>query len=157
MDSFVDIAFDCLPLRAVGRTDVPLDASIAFRARTEHLKQALERHGPENAYFLYNTRCVYRLANSDIDGMLRFAFEGTVLTDRSDAKAQRADLVVELTGETCGGVPPEALAWLERMVQRAVLVEFDHFIAAGQLAHRVGQLGQVSELASLSDFAGMGV
>jgi hypothetical protein len=157
MDSFVDIAFDCLPLRAVGRTDVPLDASPAFRARTEHLKLAIEKHGTENAYFLYNARCVYRLANSDVDGMLRFAFEGTVLTDRSDAKAQCAELVVALTGETCGGVPPETLVWLERMVERAVLVEFDRFIAAGQLAHRVGELGQISELGSLPGFAGMDV
>ena len=57
---------------SVGRTDVPLDASPAFRARTEHLKREIETHGTENAYFLYNAHCVYRLANSDIDGMLRF-------------------------------------------------------------------------------------
>ena len=86
VDSYVDIAFDCLPLRSVGRIDVPLDASPVFRARTEHLKREIETHGTENAYFLYNTRCTYRLANSDIDDMLRFSFDGTVLTDRSDAK-----------------------------------------------------------------------
>ena len=88
----VDIAFDCLPLRSVGRVDMPLDASPEFRARLEHLKRSIDTHGVENAYFLYNSRCVYRLANSDIEGMLRFSFEGTVLTDRSDAKADRADL-----------------------------------------------------------------
>ncbi len=108
MQPVVDIAFDCLPLRSVARVDVPLDASPAFRARCERLQRAIEAHGGENAYFLYNTRCTYRLANSDIDNMLRFSFDGTLLTDRSDCKADRADLSVVLTAETCGGVPPAA-------------------------------------------------
>jgi hypothetical protein len=155
MDPHVDIAFDCLPLRAVGRVDVPLDASPAYRARCERLKYAIETHGVENAYFLYNARCVYRLANSDVDGMLRFTFEGTVLTDRSDVKAERADLAVELAGETCGGVPAEVVAWFRTAVERAVVVEFDRFIAAGRLAERVGQLGQVDQLSDVADFAGM--
>ena len=155
MEPIVDIAFDCLPLRSVGRVDVPLDASPAFRARIERLKRAIDTHGTGNAYFLYNARCVYRLANSDIDGMLRFSFEGTVLTDRSDAKADRADLAVELVGETCGGVPPDVVDWFRSAVERAVLIEFDRFIAAGRLAERVGELGQLSQLAELADFAGM--
>ena len=155
MDPQVDIAFDCLPLRAVGRVDVPLDASPAFRARCERLKQAIEIHGVESAYFLYNARCVYRLANSDVDGMLRFTFEGTVLTDRSDVKAQQADLATELTGDTCGGVPAEVVGWFRTAVERAVLIEFDRFIAAGRLAERVGQLGQVEQLSDVADFAGM--
>jgi hypothetical protein len=157
MEPVVDIAFDCLPLRCVGRVDIPLDASPVFRARYERLKQSIERHSTENAYFLYNSRCVYRLANSDVDGMLRFTFEGTVLTDQSDAKAARADLAVELAGETCGGVPPEVVAWLTTMVERAVLIEFDRFIAAGRLAERVTQLGSVASVAELADFSGMNV
>ena len=155
MEPSVDIAFDCLPLRAVGRVDVPIDASPAYRARCERLKHALETHGVENAYFLYNARCVYRLANSDVEGMLRFAFEGTVLTDRSDVKAERADLAIELAGDTCGGVPAEVMDWLRSVITRAVLIEFDRFIAAGQLAERVGQLGQVEQLSDVADFAGM--
>jgi hypothetical protein len=154
-DPYVDISFDCLPLRAVGRTDVPLDASPSFRARTEHLKRVVEAHGAENAYFLYNAHCVYRLANSEIDGMLRFSFEGAVVTDASDAKAERGDLDVELVGETCGGVPRHVLSWLECAVEQAVLIEFDRFIAAGMLAHRVGELGEVKQLADLADFSGM--
>jgi hypothetical protein len=134
MTPVVEIAFDCLPLRSIGRVDVPLDASPAYRARGERLQQAIEKHGRENAYFLYNTRCVYRLANSDIDNMLRFAFDGVLLTDRSDAKAARADLTIELKSETCGPMPPEVLAWFQRVVERAVLIEFDRFIAAGNLA-----------------------
>jgi hypothetical protein len=157
MEPHVDIAFDCLPLRLVGRVDVPLDASPAFRARCERLQQAIDRHGTEHAYFLYNTRCVFRLANSDVENMLRFSFEGTVLTDRSDCKSDRADLEVELTAETCGTVPSDVLAWFRGIVRRAVLIEFDHFIAAGRLAERVDRLGSVDSVAELADFAGMNV
>ncbi|MEX2091773.1 MAG: hypothetical protein WD971_03800 [Pirellulales bacterium] len=155
MDTPVDIAFDCLPLRSVGRVDVPLDASPEFRARLEHLKRAIDTHGIANAYFLYNSRCIYRLANSDIEGMLRFSFEGTVLTDLSDAKSDRADLAIELVSETCGSVPAVVLNWFCGAVERAVLVEFDRFIAAGHLAKRVDELERLTQLADLSGFAGM--
>jgi hypothetical protein len=157
MDPIVDIEFDCLPLRSVGRVDVPLDASPAYRQRCERLKQAIDAYDNQNAYFLYNTQCTYRLANSEITNMLRFTFDGTVLTDRSDYKADRADLDVQLTAETCGGVPPAALQWLRGVVRRAVLVEFDRFIAAGQLAERVQELGDIETLSSVSGFAGMNV
>src|SRR3954463_15130364 len=100
MQPLVDIAFECLPLRSVARVDVPLDASPAFRARCERLQQAIKAHNGENAYFLYNTRCTYRLANSDTHNMLRFTFDGTLLTDRSDRKAERADLNIVLIAET---------------------------------------------------------
>jgi hypothetical protein len=155
MDTPVDIAFDCLPLRSVGRVDVPLDASPEFRARLEHIKRAIDTHGIENTYFLYNSRCIYRLANSDVEGMLRFSFEGTVLTDRSDAKADRADLAIELVSETCDGVPTVVVEWFCGAVERAVLVEFDRFIAAGHLAKRVDELERLAQLAELSGFAGM--
>ena len=155
MDSTVDIAFDCLPLRSVGRLDVPLDSSPEFRSRIEHMKQAIDKYGVENAYFLYNAHCVYRLANSDVDGMLRFSFEGTLFTDRSDAKADRADLAIELVSETCGGLPAVVVDWFRGAVERAVLVEFDHFIAAGHLARRVDELERLTHLAERSDFAGM--
>jgi hypothetical protein len=157
MRPLVDIAFDCLPLRSVGRVDVPLDASPAFRARCQQLQRAIDKHGTQHAYFLYNTRCVYRLANSDVDNMLRFSFDGTIVTDRSDGKADQADLAIELTAETCGGMGPDVQAWFRGVVERAVLVEFDHFIAAGSLAARVDQLGKVASVADLADFAGMGV
>jgi hypothetical protein len=157
MQPVVDIAFDCLPLRSIARADIPLDASPAFRARSERLQQALHKYAGENAYFLYNTRCTYRLANSDIDNMLRFTFEGTLLTDRSDCKADRADLNVMLTAETCGGVPPAALDWLRGVVNRAVLVEFDRFIAAGHLADRVEQLGSIDSITDVAGFVGMNV
>jgi hypothetical protein len=150
MDQVVEIAFDCLPLRSIGRVDVPIDASPEYRARGERLQQAIAAHGRENTYFLYNTRCIYRLANSDIDNMLRFSFDGVLLTDRSDAKAARADLAVELLSETCDPMSPEVLAWFRRVVERAVLIEFDRFIAAGQLAH-------LDSGASVNDYIGMNV
>jgi len=157
MENSIDIAFDCLPHRSVGRVDIPLDASPAFQARREHLKRSIDRHGVDNAYFLYNARCVYRLANSDVDGMLRFAFEGAVLTDRSDAKAASADLEVELVSETCDGVPAVVLDWFCAAVERAVLVEFDRFITAGHLEQRVNELNALTHLAELSSFKGMHV
>jgi hypothetical protein len=157
MEPVVDIAFDCLPLRSVTRVDVPIDASPAFRARCEHLRQAMEAHQAQNAYFLYNTRCVFRLANSDVENMLRFTFEGTVLTDQSDVQARDADLQIELAAETCGGLPAEVLAWFRKVVQRAVLIEFDRFISAGQLAQHVSQIGTVKSIDQLPSFSGMNV
>jgi hypothetical protein len=157
MEPVVDIAFDCLPLRSIGRVDIPIDASPAYRRRCERLQQAIDAHGTENSYYLYNARCVYRLANSEVDGMLRFSFDGTVLTDCSDCKARRADLTIVLAGETCGCVPPEVQAWLCGAVERAVLIEFDRFIAAGRLAERVNELAEMQSLADLADFAGMNV
>jgi hypothetical protein len=157
MQPVVDIAFDCLPLRSLPRVDIPLDASPAFRARCERLRKALEAHPGENAYYLYNTRCTYRLANSDIENMLRFSFEGTLVTDRSDCKADRADLDIILTAETCGGVPPAAMDWLRGIVRQAVLIEFDRFIAEGQLAARKDELGGADSIANICGFAGMNV
>jgi hypothetical protein len=154
MQPYVDIAFDCLPLRSVGRLDVPLDASPALRARLGQLQRAIDVHGTENAYFLYNTRCVYRLANSDVENMLRFTFDGILVTDRSDCKADRADLAIELAAETCGTIPSDVLAWFRGVVRRAVLIEFDHFIAAGSLAARVSDLGKIESIAELRGFAG---
>jgi hypothetical protein len=157
MKPIVDIAFDCLPLRSVGRVDVPLDASPAFRARCERLQRVIDTYGTKNAYYLYNTRCVYRLANSEVENMLRFSFEGTVFTDRSDAKADRAELAVELQAQTCGTMPAEVLNWFRDIIAKAVLIEFDHFIAAGRLAQRVNDLGTVDSIADLTGFAGMNV
>jgi hypothetical protein len=157
MEPVVDIAFDCLPLRAVTRVDVPLDASPAFRARCEHLQRALEAHDAQNAYFLYNTRCVFRLANSDVENMLRFTFDGTVLTDQSDVQARDADLQIELAAETCGGLPASVLSWFHAVIKRAVLIEFDRFIGAGQLAQHVSRIGTVESVEQLPSFSGMNV
>ena len=146
MDSFIEIAFDCLPLRAVGRVDVPLDASPAFRARCERIKVAIETHGVANTYYLFDAHCIFRLANSEIEGMLRFAFEGTLFTDASDARTARVDLHVTLAAETCGGVPAEILQWLTLQVENAVRIEFDRYIA-GSLQATLDRLQRIDHLA----------
>jgi len=157
MQPIVDIAFDCLPLRSIGRVDVPLDASPAYRERCERLLQAIATHGTANAYYLYNTRCVFRLANSDVDNILRFSFDGVLVTDRSDGKADHAELAVQLVSQTCNPMSLEVLAWFSTAVERAVLVEFNHFIAAGHLAQRVDSLGQVASVHDVAGFAGLNV
>ena len=153
----VDIEFDCLPLRSVSRVDVPLDASPTYRARCERLKRAIDAYHGKNAYFLHNTTCTYRLANSEIANMLRFTFDGVVLTDRSDCKTERAELAIELVAETCGGVPPAALEWLRGVVERAVVVEFDRFIGAGELTARLAQLNDAESGAAMAGIAGLGL
>jgi hypothetical protein len=52
-------------------------------------------------------------------------------------------------------VPAEVEAWLAGQVRRGVAVEFDRFIAAGQL-ERAAQVSDVP-LANLGGPAGMGV
>lgn len=152
MEPVVEITFDCLPLRAVGRLDAPLDASPVFRRRYEHLVAALEKYGPERAYFLYDARCVFRLANSEIEGMVRFEFEGLVHTDASDMLTEQVELDITLASDTCGGLPPEVLPWFKQRVEKAVAIEFDRFIAAGQLKDHTTDLAQIERL---SGFSGM--
>ena len=155
MEPVVDIAFDCLPLRSVGRMDAPLDASPVYRARYENLIAALEKYGPDRTYFLYDARCVFRLANSEVENMLRFEFEGIVRTDASDLLTESVDLKATLASNTCGGMPAEVLVWFQRRVEKAVAIEFDRFIAAGQLKQRSTALGQIERLSDLAGFSGM--
>ena len=156
-DPWVEVAFDCLPLRSVGRLDVPLDASNLFRQRAERIKAAIEAHGTERAYYLYNARCVYHFANSEVDGVCRFEFDGVVRTDAGDRKCDETLLEVRLVSETCGGPPPAVEAWLADRVRQAVPIEFDRFIAAGQLAARRDQLGEGGDLSDVAGIAGMDV
>lgn len=92
----VDIRFDCLPLRSIGRWDIPLDASPRFRARCERIKSALHKHGAFNTYYLQNGVCRFHLSNQASEGVLEFTFDGTVTTDSRDEQAAAADLRVEL-------------------------------------------------------------
>jgi hypothetical protein len=131
---YVDIAFDCLPLRLVAKLRPPLDASPEFRMRCERIADAIERLGIERSYWLENAHCTFRLANSEMLGMVRFEFDGVVTTDAGDARTVQVELEVRHVAETCGGVPTGVLAWLEDQVRRAVSVEFDRYISAGHLA-----------------------
>jgi hypothetical protein len=153
----VDIAFDCLPLRSLGRLDVPLDASDALRRRAERIKAALAEFGAERTYYLYNARCIFHFANSEIDGACRFEFEGALRTDAGDRQCRQTQLDVRLSSETCGGVPADVEAWLVERVREAVRIEFDRFIAAGQLAERTAELGTLASLSELGGLAGLGV
>ena len=96
MSAWVDITFDCMPLRSIGRLDIPLDASPKYRAFCERINNAIETHGSHNTYYLYNARCVYHLTNRPDHGMLEFRFDGTVFTDATDLKTDRCELQVDL-------------------------------------------------------------
>jgi hypothetical protein len=130
---FVEIVFDCLPLRSVARLDVPLDASADQRAFVARVRDAIEKHGRHNAYYLHRASCTWRLVNDPKIGLLQFSFEGTVLTDTEDRRARGADLHVELRRETCDWLTEPAVAWFRETVEKAVLVEFNHYIAHGNL------------------------
>jgi hypothetical protein len=154
-DPPIEIAFDCLPLRSIGRLDVPLDASEEFRVRAERLKAALADFGAKRTYYLTSAHCVFRFANSAIEGACRFEFEGIVRTDAGDRVCSETHLDVRLASETCSGVPAEVAAWLADRVREAVRIEFDRFIAAGQL-ERAAQ-SAAATLAGLGGVSGLGV
>src|SRR3569832_2918526 len=96
MDRYVDITYDCLPQRSIGRMDIPIDASPKFRARCERIQNALAKHGSLNTYYLYNARCTFHLTNKAEFGVIEFAFEGTVLTEETDTRTIECDLQVDL-------------------------------------------------------------
>lgn len=135
----VEITFDCMPLRSVGRLDVPLDASPKFRERCERILKAIRAHGTHNTYYLYNATCRFRLTNGEL-GMIEFRFEGTVMTDETDRFAIRTDLDVELVRETCDWLTEPIVAWLKTTAGRAVQVEFDRYIAVGDLDRTLERL-----------------
>ena len=156
MSQHVAIEFDCLPLRSVGRLDIPIDASPAYRARCERIKEVLQKHGSHNTYFLYNAHCTFHLTNHDDFGMIDYTFEGTVMTDPADEKAVRADLQVELARETCDWLTEPASAWLAETVRKAVPLEFDRYIAAGDLAQTVERIKKLqAESDQQGGFVGM--
>lgn len=133
MSDAVQIQFDCMPLRSIGRLDIPLDASPRYRQRCLRIKHAIEAHGSHNTYYLYNARCHFHLTNRDGLGEIEYRFEGTVLTDPADEKTVGCDLDVELTRETCEWLTEPIVDWFKESVSRAVVVEFDRYIAAGDL------------------------
>lgn len=156
MSRWVEITFDCLPLRSVGRMDIPLDASPKYRERCERIKRAVEKHGSHNTYFLYNAGCKFHLTNSEDRGMIEFRCEGTLLTDTSDLKARHADLEVELVRETCDWLTAPVVAWFHEAVQHAVCVEFDRYIEAGDLQKAKERMAKLQvELEKSGGYLGM--
>ena len=53
MNRWVEIAFDCLPLRTITRLDIPIDASPAYQQRCERINRIYQpckgKRGPELA------------------------------------------------------------------------------------------------------------
>lgn len=137
---WVEIVFDCMPLRTVPRLDVPLDASPKLAQKMLRVKAAIDKHGTVNSYFLHNASCTFHLTNDPQQGMLQYTFEGVVLTDAKDLAAHSCDLSVELQRETCGWLNQAVVDWLAETVQRAVLVEFNRFISDGDLTKTVQRI-----------------
>ncbi len=148
MEKWVVIEFDCLPLRSIVRWDAPLDASPKYEQFLRRLKQSAEKHGLHNSYFLHNAHCLYRLTNNPEIGMLDFRFHGVILTDQEDRRTRGSDLEVELIRETCPWLTEPVVAWFRETVARAVELEFDRYIEAGDLARtqqRIEQLQATSD------------
>lgn len=145
MDRWVEIAFDCIPLRSVTRLDVPIDASPKYRAFCERIKAAIERHGTHNTYYLHHARCVFHVINHPKDGVLDFAFEGTVLTDDQDVTCKACELDVQLQGETCDWLTQPVVDWFAETVQRAVACEFNLFIQAGNLQRAKERMERIEQ------------
>ena len=143
MTNWVEITFDCLPLRSVNRVDAPLDASPKLVAKIERIKRAIESHGTHNTYYLHNANCCFRLTNDANVGAIYFKFEGTVFTDSEDLKAVRTELDVTLDRETCSWLNQAIVQWLSESVHRAVVVEFDRYIAAGDLEKTRERLSKI--------------
>lgn len=157
-DQYVEIAFDCLPLRSLSRLDAPPDASEEEHALALRIRRVVEKHGTHNAFYLHNARCVFRLTNHAQIGMLEFSFEGVVLTDPADRRAVSTDLNVELIRETCDWLTEPVVDWFKRSVAEAVRVEFDRYIEAGDLGRTVERMHRLAdETDARGGFLGMGL
>lgn len=130
---WVEIEFDCLPLRSVTRLDVPVDASPAYEQFVLRVKQAMNKHGSHNTYYLHRGTCTYHLTNDSDIGSVAFQFEGTVMTGEKDRRSKAVDISVKLQGETCAWLSEPIVGFLSESVQHALIVEFDRYIEAGDL------------------------
>lgn len=158
MNQWVEIEFDCLPLRSVGRVDIPIDASPGYRRFCEQVKKAIDTHGSHNTYFLHHAHCAFRVLNHDKLGRIEFSFEGTLFTDPEDRKALGGDLEVTLVGETCDWLTQPIVEWFQDTVRRAVAFEFDRYIEAGDLDQTKARLARLQEQTeSTLGFLGMDV
>jgi hypothetical protein len=158
MNRWVEISFQCIPLRSVARLTPPVDASVQIATAFAKLRGAAAKHGFHNSYYLHDGRCVYHLTNHEQLGTLEFHFEGTVLTDAEDMKTMHDELHVELTCEICPWLVAPATNWFMESVREAVRVEFDRFITAGdrdKAVHRMEQLRTASD--AQGGFLGLGI
>lgn len=153
---WVEVEFDCLPLRSVGRLDVPVDASPRYADFILRVKRAIDQHGTMNSYYLHRARCVFHLTNDRNVGELCFEFEGTVLTDVEDRTVRGTDLCVRLEKETCDWLTEPIVKWFELTVPRTVSVEFGRYIAAGDLSKTEERLRRIQgEMEASGGYLGM--
>jgi hypothetical protein len=158
MNHTVDITFECLPLRSVGRFDFDLDAAPELIDFSMRLRTAAAKHGLYNTYYLHNAHCVFHLTNDEQIGTVDFVFEGTVLTDENDLKTLHCDMQVDLQGEVCDWLTAAAVEWLTETVRQAVRVEFDRYIAAGDLQRTIARVEKLrAESDARGGFLGMGL
>lgn len=153
---WVEIEFECLPLRSVTRLDVPVDASPAYEQFVLRVKASIAKHGSYNSYFLHRGRCRFFLTNDSDQGSLEFRFEGVALTDADDLRTRAVDLDAELTGETCSWLTTPVVDFFAESVRHAVVVDFDRYIRAGDLKkaeERIRVIQEASE--SGGGFLGM--
>ncbi|MBI1249154.1 hypothetical protein GC197_15085 [bacterium] len=156
MERWVEIQFDCLPLRSIDRMDIPMDASPKFQQHCLRVKAAMEKHGSHNTYYLHNAWCTYHLLNHPQDGMIQFSFHGTVITDEADMETKGTDLKVALMKETCAWLSEPIVHWFQETVQRSVAVEFDRYIQAGDLKKTEERIAKIkAESESGDSFLGM--
>ena len=159
MSNYVDVSFDCMPLRSVPRFDVPLDdAAPEVVEFSKRVRRAAAKHGQFNTYYLHGAQCVFHLTNDEKIGMVGFRFEGTVLTDTDDLRTLDCDLEIELASEVCDWLTAGAVSWLKETVVHAVRIEFDRYIHAGDLKRTIERLEKLrSESDAQGGFMGMGL
>jgi hypothetical protein len=158
MTRWVEISFSCLPLRSFPTFSTPVDASSEVVSLFGRLRAAAQKHGTHNTYYLRDGRCAFHLANHEQIGLVEFGFEGTVLTDTEDLRTLRCDLDVQLLREVCDWLVAPVVEWFANSVREAVKIEFDRFIAAGDLDKTIQR---IERLRAASDagggFLGMGL
>lgn len=153
---WVEIEFECLPLRSVTRLDVPVDASPIYEQFVLRVKDAMSKHGSFNTYYVHAGRCAYHLTNDPARGQVVFAFEGTVLTDQQDLQTKAADINVKLESETCSWLTEPFVGFLAESVQHALRVEFDRYIEAGDLKKTEQRIQAIQDQSDSADgFVGM--
>ena len=74
-----------------------------------------------------------------------------MLTNQSDDQTQQVDLEVQLEGDVCDWLTQPIVHWFEKCVQEAVKIEFDRYIAAGDLQET---RDRIEKIAAQSDEAG---
>ncbi|MCG8652632.1 MAG: hypothetical protein MI861_22525 [Pirellulales bacterium] len=156
LGQWVEVAFDCLPLRSVTRMDVPVDASPMYEQFVLRVKDAMQRHGSHNTYYLHRGSCTYHLTNDPQRGTVSFTFEGTVMTDTQDRRTKGVEIAVKLDRETCAWLSEPFVSFLSESVQHAVLVEFDRYIEAGDLKKTEQRIRKIQDESDAGEgFVGM--